>query len=82
MKKKFHEIMFVFYLPIIPYQREHGDDAIEDLVDLVGVRVLCLEAGVAGADDLVQVILDALGRLLLGNFGSEALEVTSQLFGL
>ena len=55
------------------YQGKHGDDSVENLLNLVDVdRVL--EAGVANADDLVQVILDALLRPLGSDLGAEALE--------
>ena len=55
------------------HQRQHGDDAVEHLPDLVGVAgggAALLEAGVAHGDDLVQVVLDALGGHLARDLGA------------
>jgi hypothetical protein len=65
----------------VTYEGQPRDDSVEDLPDLGDVGGV-LEAGVAHADDLVQVVLDPLVRPLGRNLGSEALEVASQLLGL
>ena len=41
-----------------------------------------LETGVAHGDDLVEVVLDALGTPLGADLGAEALEVGTELLGL
>ena len=63
------------------YQSQHGDNSVEDLLDLGDVGVV-LEGRVADTDDFMQVILDALVGSLGSYFGTEALEVASQLFSL
>lgn len=65
----------------VEIHRDHDrDDAVEDAVDVAGFAVL--EADIADADDFVQIVFDAFGGLLGGDFGAQALEVFAEFLGL
>jgi hypothetical protein len=66
---------------LVSYQREHGDDSVENLFDLIDVDVV-LEASLANADDFMQVILDTLVRPFGRDLSTKTLEEATQFFGL
>ena len=68
-------------------QGQHGDHAVVNLLQLIcfGQLLAVLvgaEGRVAHADDLVQVILDALLGPLRRDFGAETFKVDPELLGL
>lgn len=62
------------------HRHHYGHNTVQDGVNLLWVAVF--EAHVTDPDDFVQVILDSLGRLLLGDLGAQGLEVFPQLLCL
>ena len=64
------------------YQSQHGDDSIENFLNLLFTNVRILERGVAHADDLVQIIFNSFLAFFGCNLSTQTFEISTQFLSL